>query len=275
MKRACMGLGLIGLVTPAVASATTLRVGPGATYTTIEAAVDASSSGDRIEIAAGSYTLADTIDITHDLTLVGAVGAVVHGATDLLNISGATVVVESLELRPAVSAHAIYILRDSAVTLTDLTVTPEPGAAVGSQNGRAVVAIGPDIDLDILGGSFVGLRTTVAAGAMIVQGNGVTLRLTDVEFTDCAGASGGAVYVQAGASLEVLGSTFTDNDATSTAGGAIFVDSIGSVSIAESTFTGTACSMAAWIVHRPSPLSATRPENCSSDWSLTSAACFA
>jgi len=59
---------------------TTLSVGPGQTYATIDAAVDASVSGDTIEVQAGTYTN-DWLNIDHDLTLT-AIGGWVRMVTD-------------------------------------------------------------------------------------------------------------------------------------------------------------------------------------------------
>lgn len=60
---------------------TTLTVGSGQEYTTIASAVAASSSGDTIDVQAGTYTN-DFLSITHDLNLVAVGGTVTMVETE-------------------------------------------------------------------------------------------------------------------------------------------------------------------------------------------------
>lgn len=73
-------LFLIGLLLMASGvMAAIIQVGPGQTYTTIQAAVNAASAGDEIQVAAGTYAEAITIPIGKALTITGANAGVAAG----------------------------------------------------------------------------------------------------------------------------------------------------------------------------------------------------
>ncbi len=73
-------LFLIGLLLMASGvMAATIQVGPGQTYTTIQAAVNAASAGDEIQVAAGTYTEAITIPLGNALTITGANAGIAAG----------------------------------------------------------------------------------------------------------------------------------------------------------------------------------------------------
>src|SRR5689334_5538505 len=89
-RRLCLALIAAGLAAPQAANAATIRCVPaggpgcGASYATINAAVTASSDGDTIRIAAGTYS--EAISTSKILTFVGA------GPGTLASSAGATVV---------------------------------------------------------------------------------------------------------------------------------------------------------------------------------------
>ncbi len=84
----CLVLSLCtGIISPVPnARAATLQVGPGQTYTTIQAAIDAAAAGDTINVAAGTY--AEHVTIGKRLSLLGA-----DKTTTIIDGSGIGVVV--------------------------------------------------------------------------------------------------------------------------------------------------------------------------------------
>ncbi len=112
---------LVGLIAAAPVSAADLLVGPGQTYTTIQAAVDAAISGDSIIIDPGTYPEQVLVD-AKDLTLTGAgQGLTVIAAPDTLQIFYTT----------TADHYPVLGVRDATVAVSDLTVD---GAGKGALN---------------------------------------------------------------------------------------------------------------------------------------------
>jgi len=99
----------------------TLSVGPGQTYATIDAAVDASQAGDTIEVQAGAYTN-DWLSIDHDLNLV-AVGGWVKMIATAQPPDGKAMITES---------GTVSI---SGFDISGVTVPDQNGAAIRYQGG--------------------------------------------------------------------------------------------------------------------------------------------
>ena len=106
----------------------TLNVGSGQKYTTIQAAVAASSSGDTIHVHAGTY-IDDFINITHDLT-VQAVGGAVNLVATVQPPNGKAYIDEG--------GSGVSVTLDG-LTISGVTVPDGNGAAIRYEGGSLVL----------------------------------------------------------------------------------------------------------------------------------------
>ena len=165
---------------------TTLTVGTGQEFTTIAAAVAASSSGDTINVDAGTYTN-DFVSISHDLTL---------------NAVGGTVTMVATEQPP--NGKAIIDEGGSGVSVT-INGFDMSGATVADGNGAAIRYEGGNLTLngDTIHDNQEGL---LAAD----DPNG-TITIDNSTFADNGSGTGYThnIYVGDIASLTVENSTIT------------------------------------------------------------------
>src|SRR5262245_53086305 len=130
--RTALLVAAVSILFPALAEAATRNVDKanaacsetaGAPFCTIQAAINAASPNDRIEIAAGSYI--ETLTIDRNLTLHGAGISTVEGACDgQTNLLGA----------PAVSVRSGVI-----VLLSDVTIKGGTASLGGGVNNAGVL----------------------------------------------------------------------------------------------------------------------------------------
>jgi len=120
-------------------NAATLVVGPGETYTTIQAAINAASAGDTIQVLAGTYT--GGVNVSKTLTIVGpnagisgdgsrVAEAVVEGSilvnANGVTISGLSIDGTNVDQGPALSMRGILVgntRSQSDVTITDNVIS--------------------------------------------------------------------------------------------------------------------------------------------------------
>ncbi len=220
---------LAGLLAP-IAGADTLHIDAGAVscpgsgtvaepYCTIQAALDASQSGDTIQVRPGTY--AETIDyLGKDVAVRSTAGAAVTILDPGVPAPGSTVTFDGGEgpgallegftvsggsgtavtlLFPALAGGGIFC-RDSSPTLRDNVVTDN------------VAEYGTGVFVD--------------GGAPLLQGNTIT---------DESGTEGAGLYARQAHGLTLCGNLLSLNHATSQGGAASIVDSLG-VSLSGNTF---------------------------------------
>lgn len=159
--RFVVGLGLVlGILAVGSARGADLYVGPGETYLTIQAAVDAAASGDTIHVAAGTYVEQVLID-GKDLTLAGAG----RGATIIESPASLAVFYTT-----AYDHHPVVGVQDAVVHLADLTVD---GAGQGNANQHFLGADFHNAGGSVVNVEFVRVRDAPFSGAQ----HGVSLYL--------------------------------------------------------------------------------------------------
>lgn len=241
-------VALVGVAWPATAQAATLTVGPGGgsgpclapSYSTVQDAVTASSSGDTIVICPGTYALASTIaNFGKNLVFEGSGADVTildgQGAVKIMQFGPATVTVRGLTFtRGFISSGGAAISSSGALTIEDSVFTNN---VVSSNNGGAVFANDP---LTIVRSTFTGnsaLGANRDGGAVYASDPLAEVTIQDSVFTgNAADRLGGAVMTEG--PVTITGSTFSSNavdPASSSVGGAVWS---GSPTVTTSSFIG-------------------------------------
>jgi len=218
----------------ATAQAATLSVGSTG-YATVTEAVDAASSGDRIEIDPGTYPDECLDSAGKDLDLAGTDSADpplitgLSGCNNLLVVQGGeTVTLSDLSLTND-SARAIYAAGGSALSLDAVTVSDS-----GNWNGWPGAVYVTGATLTLTDSTLTG--NTGSSGGSLYAVN-ATITVTDSALTDSSGWYGAAVFLDYGNTLTVTGSELSENWTYYT-GGAIHADSDNVVLIEDSVFSG-------------------------------------
>lgn len=209
---------LVGAASPAAAA--TRRVP--ADHPTIQAAINAASSGDIIVVSAGTYT--ENIDFRGKaVTLESADGpaatiidggnarCVVQfatGETSATVISGFTIQ-NGLDSRSCNSDGAGIVVSNASPTIT--------GNIIANNQGCSGVGIG------------------VASGSPLIQGNIITQN----RHTTCSGGTGGGgIGIRGASSAQIIGNTITSNNAGNGGGGGISLFAAGNPIIRGNLISG-------------------------------------
>lgn len=183
---------LLALVAPALASTLTVDPSDSTAYATIQGAVDdAASSGDIINVVAGTYT--ECLDFDgKDLTLTGA-----GSSTTTVDGDGACSFVLVAEGGETIAISGFTIENDEEQGLetlnSDITASDLIFSGLGSDSDSGGGAF-----LD--GGGFVGTDVTFDGntaryGGAIVATNGAVLTFTSSTFSANEATYGGAIYL--------------------------------------------------------------------------------
>jgi hypothetical protein len=212
----------LGTTTPPT---TTLTVGPGKEFGTIQAAVNASTSGDTIDVYSGTYTEQVTIPVgLNNLTLESGPGQIVTiQAPSSLDSTGAIVRIDgaqntilqgftiagpgttggTLQFGVLVDAGGSATIRNNDVThIEDSSLgTSNTGYAIAVTDGSANI-LSNIVDNYQKGGILIGLTPTVT-------GSSTWSQIGDVESNYVTGAGGTSQLTQNGIIFSGLGATGT------------------------------------------------------------------
>ena len=208
---------LAGLVClGADAGAATLQV-PG-DHPSIPEAISAASSGDRIEVAAGTWSYEDGVLISaKDLELVGAGAATTSLQSEgepALVIRSSTVTVSGFTVWSE-EARGVEVRSESTATLVDLVIEGCTGDGEDGDGGGVLVRSESTVELH---GCVLRDNQADAGGHLLVEA-GSSVVVVDTLLEDGRADSGGGIRVRGG-TLEVVDCTLFDNTASSS-GGAI------------------------------------------------------
>jgi len=235
----------------------------GTAYQTISAAIRAASSGDTIEVAAGTYT--EAIDYGgKDLEIVGASGP----ASTILDAGGSSafaIVLSSGESKNATlegftvrnaGQQGAYVY-SSGISFTDV-IFEDLGAE--GDSGGAIQATWGTVEIDgctfsggvastgahiyASGGKITSSSSTydgataTVGGSWYLTDDAVGQLSSDTVSGNVATTNGGGLVVGSGASVEIDASTLSGNYAAGSYGygGALFVDNDSSATVSGSTF---------------------------------------
>ena len=167
-------------------AAATLNVGPGSTYTTIQAAVNAANPGDTINVAAGVYD--GQVVITKSLTLQGA-GSDFTGTVLQCTISPTIVHGSPYDYKPVVIIGASGV-DGSPVLLKDIMIRPRQDVVTSGQLAGILLQPNSTIsyfELDNV--HIIGTRSAGTAEAGLVVDDNTNLNhfvVKNCEFNDMA-----------------------------------------------------------------------------------------
>jgi hypothetical protein len=244
------------LLLPNVVSAATIVVDDsgGQDYTRIQAAINAASNGDVIQVRAGSYGEALSI-VGKSLTIQGASSATVQvqasGSSVLSIDGGGTVSVSGLQLS---GGERGLTVREGTSSFSDLLIqgnnTAGNGGGVGVFDGADVTMSDCVVTANEATSPYHGGGVYVSGASLLmercdlsanqaVQGGAIYIETGALELVDCtisgntASSHGGAVRLRDGATVVASGTTLEGNSASGRGG---------AVSIEDSDSDWTSCS---------------------------------
>ncbi|MDZ7832998.1 MAG: choice-of-anchor Q domain-containing protein [Desulfobacterales bacterium] len=226
----CMIMGLSALH-PCNAKAADLTVGSFCTYSTISAAIDAASAGDRLLIE-GGVTFAENLIINKNLTLQGGHAACGSASSDPTTINGGgSDKVVTIEAKSTVTLVNLYITNGNGIgggvcALTSSQVTLDNVRIFGNTGTYgAGLYVSSTAEVTLTNGSNIDNNTaTIAGGGARVWGI-LTSQDTKSDINDNSAPHGGGVSVKGG-ELHLIDADMSGNQATAAdgRGGAILLE---------------------------------------------------
>ena len=210
-----------------------------AAYASVLTTINVNSTADTIAVD-GTITLREAITSLNTNTPVNAdLAAIVFNNTnDTIDLTGITGTITLTATLPTIN-ESVSVNGPGAATLTvsgnnAVQILTTNNGPVSISNLTFANAFGVTLNL-----TNVNFSSNVAGGGGALFNNGGTVTITSSTFTanTVNGFGGGAI--RNGGTLNIVNSTFTENTATvaSQGGGAILIDS-GAVNITGSTFSG-------------------------------------
>lgn len=179
----------------------------------------ATVSGDTIDLASGTYDLWDTLDVS------------LAGSLNFQAEAGATPVLDGQGL-----VQVMNIAAGSSVTLTGVTVENGYSSSGGGgiYNAGSVLVQGSTIT----GNTDATSASSTAGGGLANAGQATVVNSTFSGNTESNNSWGGAISNQAGSTLNVIGSTFSGNEAAGgcACGAAGAIANFGTATFVGSTF---------------------------------------
>ncbi|MBO85628.1 MAG: hypothetical protein CL927_09730, partial [Deltaproteobacteria bacterium] len=189
-----MLLALLALASPAHAASLTVDPSDATAYSSVQDAIDASTSGDTIAIVAGTFSeCIDTSGKSLTLRGTGASATTIDGASSCTS--------------------AVTITRGEFVTLEDL--------AIDNAYYRAILVEASTVTLDTVRLEGLGYSDYVAGAG--IHADAAIVTVTDSTFSTNQGSYGGAIHATNASRVSVSDSTFEGNYARYY-GGAVWVD---------------------------------------------------
>jgi hypothetical protein len=208
---AVLALGVFGVSAASAATLTVCESGPPKCgYSSIQEAVNAASSGDEINVAAGTYNSGGELSIGKNLTLQGA------GPERTLITGGFVLVTASVTIREVTVAHTEDIenlCRSTASGCPHLTLE---NSVVKNNSFTLGGGILNEFGTVTLSNTKVSENTAEGLGGGIVSIGG-TVTLSNSTVSGNSANRGGGIWTGNGCTVTLSNSTVSDN--TATAGG--------------------------------------------------------
>jgi parallel beta-helix repeat protein len=216
---AVAGLVALAIAVPTAAyAASTLRVGPGEQYSSIQAAVNAAHNGDTVSVDAGTYPGNILINGKY-ISLVTTAGATIQATST----GSAPVFIANVPFAPGVS-----------MTLSGFTITA--GNSPSGQGGGLTIA--GNASPIITGNTITGNHAAGYGGGISISSNSNPIIKGNTVTNNSSVQGGGGIFANTGSSPSIYGNTITNNTTSGasisgggSSGGGIYVEGTSSTEI--------------------------------------------